>query len=302
MMMISQVKHHSGVKPTSNTKQAKKPVPTKTNKPSTKPTSGGDTVQLGTANKSLFTGSIVGASASSTGNIYKHAILDGDKQKSGIFANPAEEETVDLTGEGVSTTVYIGAPGDAVAKGSNFTTTVKINSDDGISLTKSIRYKNPKNPKEGVEEVSTTTVSGITGNGSNASVVISSKNNNTGAISNVKLVGSKADLEKAIANLKGGKTEATTTATETASLSDLSPSSKAYQAKAKEVFLNSLAKNAPQLLAKSVAEVEKEFTVVKKDDGTFTVTPKETKEPTTTPTDTNKTPKNPFIEDNSNLA
>ena len=74
----------------------------------------------------------------------------------------------------------------------------------------------------------------------------------------------------------GGKTEVTTNPTETASLSDLSPSSKAYQAKAKEAFLNSLAKNAPQLLAKSVAEVEKEFTVVKKEDGSFTVKPKET--------------------------
>jgi hypothetical protein len=74
----------------------------------------------------------------------------------------------------------------------------------------------------------------------------------------------------------GGKTKVTTNPTETASLSDLSPSSKAYQAKAKEAFLNSLAKNAPQLLAKSVAKVEKEFTVVKKEDGSFTVKPKET--------------------------
>ena len=307
MMMISQVKHHSGVKPGL---QSKKPATTntQTNKPTTASTSKGDTVQLGTANKKLFVGGTPAGVNAQMGNVYKHAIAEKDKNKEIIFSNPVDENTLDVTGNGVAATVVVGAIATAAPKGTHTSSTVKINGDDFVSFQK-------------LSADAQTSVSEITGTGEQASITLtlSSKNDKTNT---VKLVGSKADLEKAIANLTSGKTEpattgrtgkkptpgngkteTTSTPTKTTSLSDLSPSSKAYQAKAKEAFLNSLAKNAPQLLAKSVAEVEKEFTVVKKEDGTFTVMPKETnesKKPTNTTTDKNSV--SPFVEDNSNLA
>lgn len=313
MMMISQIKPHSGVKPTL---QAKKPgtTNTQTNKATTTPASKGDTFTLQPSNKSLFIGGLSTDSSKNTYNLYKNpkanpSAADIKEQETlakrpTIFSDPQSGNTVDATGKDVDVNVVLGAANRPSSK----ETKLILDGNDTVTLSK----------------LPGTTVE-ITGSAEDGSVSVKLDKADGKHTNIVKLVGSKEVLEKAIANLKGGKTDSTTTTasankptgktptagnggkteattnpTETTSTSDLSPSSKAYQAKAKEAFLNSLAKNAPQLLANSVAEVEKEFTVVKKEDGTFTVTPKETtesKKPTNT--DTNK---DPFIEDNSNLA